>query len=199
MPKINATISADQLKFQISKVEAERNFDTLGELWEAMADTDWAKGFCPYPLTASYIRAKAIELQVQTKTQSGKKSKNTVINSYVPVPASTKATDDDDDDDGDMKPLYQAKSSIATDYVDLVKDQEIIFYDLMKRRKLGIIQTIVENNGRNLNALDSAKVSLKERTHIVVIKIKNPDCFFYTNTSCYSTDIVDVLKKEEAA
>lgn len=66
-------ISLEDLQKAVDQVEQNRTFDKLTDLWEAVAQTDWAKGLQPRPLTAPVAYQRANELGVVTKTKSARK------------------------------------------------------------------------------------------------------------------------------
>lgn len=62
----------DKVEFQkqVDTLEANQTFDTLGEFWQALEETDWAKNHSPRPLTAAVAIARAKEFGITHKTTS---------------------------------------------------------------------------------------------------------------------------------
>lgn len=61
-------ISIPDFQFILSELETEQKFTTRSSLWEAFAQTDWAKNLKPRPLTAqnAMLLAKKHNLTIQT-------------------------------------------------------------------------------------------------------------------------------------
>lgn len=66
-------INKEELQAAVNLVEKDQTFDTLSELWEAVANTDWAKNFKPNPLSASVIILRVKEFGITYKTEAGKR------------------------------------------------------------------------------------------------------------------------------
>ena len=68
-------IRVDKGEFQrvVEQLESQRTFTNPSELWQAVADTDWAKQQQPRPLTAAVAYLRAREFGIVTKTQPGKR------------------------------------------------------------------------------------------------------------------------------
>lgn len=77
MPKGRVKLVIDKDEFQqlVDKLESERTFEKIGDLWKAVEETDWAKGLSPRPLTAGVAYQRAIELEITTKVKSGGKGR----------------------------------------------------------------------------------------------------------------------------
>jgi len=60
----------DKAEFQrvVDSVEAEQEFDSLDDLWDAVSDTEWAEDMNPRPLTKFKAKAEAERLGIVTKT-----------------------------------------------------------------------------------------------------------------------------------
>jgi hypothetical protein len=65
----------DKVVFQkiIDELESKQEFVNPSKLWEAVCDTEWAKGLDPRPLTPAVAYMRAKQLNVTTKTKSGKR------------------------------------------------------------------------------------------------------------------------------
>jgi len=70
-PKLEITPEA--LQAAVDLVESQQAFSTLGELWEAVANTDWGKNFQPKPLSAAVVYQRVREFEIKFKTVAGKK------------------------------------------------------------------------------------------------------------------------------
>ena len=57
----------------IEQVEANNTFSNRYELWQAIANTDWAKNHKPKPVTASIAMLRAIAYDIPLKTTKGKR------------------------------------------------------------------------------------------------------------------------------
>ena len=67
-----ADVPVKDLQKAITEVEEANKFDTQKALWEAVADTDWAKSFKP-PLTFSVISSRVRQNKLTVATPPGKK------------------------------------------------------------------------------------------------------------------------------
>jgi hypothetical protein len=69
MGRSKTQVSKTELQDAINKVESEQTFDKIGDLFKAIAETDWAKNLEPRPLTnqVAYLRFKDYGLECKTK------------------------------------------------------------------------------------------------------------------------------------
>jgi len=70
--KTKTPVNKKELQNIINKLESEQTFINRNELFQAVADTDWAKGHSR-PLTKSVVYLRVKEFGIQLKTPKGKK------------------------------------------------------------------------------------------------------------------------------
>jgi len=58
-----------KLREVIADIEDKRTFDKLNDLWNAVAETEWAKAHTPRPLSASVVYQRVQEFGIETKTK----------------------------------------------------------------------------------------------------------------------------------
>ena len=70
-------VEIDRAVFQkiVTELETHKEFSNPSKLWEAVANTDWAKSMTPRPLTVSVLYMRAKELGIVYKTQKGKRGR----------------------------------------------------------------------------------------------------------------------------
>lgn len=68
-------LEIDKVVFQriVNELEAKQEFVNPSALWVAVCETDWAKGLDPRPLTPAVAYMRAHQLNIVTKTKSGKR------------------------------------------------------------------------------------------------------------------------------
>ena len=73
MARTKLVIDKKRFQQEVAKLEKDGPLATRNDLWQALAETDWAKSLQPRPLTApvAYLRAK--ELDIKCKTPLGKR------------------------------------------------------------------------------------------------------------------------------
>lgn len=68
-------INANEFQDQVDRLEEQRVFANLSELWQAVTDTEWAKSQQPRPLTCAVAHQRAKELEIKTKTKAGRRGR----------------------------------------------------------------------------------------------------------------------------
>jgi len=68
-------VSKEDFQKIVDEIEAKQTFEKLGDLWDAVAETKWAKEMTPRPLTAAVAYQRAKEFGIVTKTQPARKTR----------------------------------------------------------------------------------------------------------------------------
>lgn len=66
-------INREAFQRVVTELESQREFTNPTELWQAVEQTEWAKGLEPRPLTAAVAYLRAKEFGIITKTKPGKR------------------------------------------------------------------------------------------------------------------------------
>jgi len=67
----------DKREFQdaLTKLESEASFSTRAALWDALAQTEWAKNLSPRALTPQVAMIRAEEMNLEIKTPKGQRGR----------------------------------------------------------------------------------------------------------------------------
>lgn len=72
-------VDETKLREVITELEDSNTYDKLNDLWQAVADTEWAKDHAPRPLTASVVYQRVKEYGIETKTQPARKRRQPAV------------------------------------------------------------------------------------------------------------------------
>ena len=72
-------LDKDEFQKVVDDLEAKNDFQRLAQLWDAVEQTDWAKGQSPRPLTASVAYQRAQSLGITFKTKGGTKGREKLV------------------------------------------------------------------------------------------------------------------------
>jgi hypothetical protein len=71
-------IDKEKLQSVINELESKQSFTKIGDLFKAVANTDWAKNLSPRPLTDQVARLRFKEFDLECKTKKARKGKGVV-------------------------------------------------------------------------------------------------------------------------
>lgn len=91
MAKLPIQIDKVELETCIQQLETTNAYTSRGQLWEAVALTEWAKTRVPRPLSAQVAMIKAKEFGIPIKTQRGEKGQG-LIGTKIRTPRGRKVS-----------------------------------------------------------------------------------------------------------